>query len=266
MKVAILTTSPYGTTGHHLPVLFQCKSIEIVMVIVSGSVTPNKRKKYIRIAKKILKIGIGGALNGVRMRKWYSEDIKKYCAIENAEEFCASHGIQFRRVPFTNSTDTQKLFKEANVDIGLSLGNGYISSKIFNIPKYGMLNIHHEILPDYQNAQSIIWQLYNGSTETGYTIHQIDKHIDTGNILLQQKLNIVFRNTLADTVAYNYAKLYDASAVGLVTLLENFDQYFFAASPQTKGNTYTTPSFWQFRKITKQFIKLKSKYQQLDTN
>jgi len=121
-----------------------------------------------------------------------------------------------------------------------------------------MLNIHHELLPEYQNAQSIIWELYNGSTITGYTIHKIEKTIDTGAIVYRESLPIIFRDTLADTVAFNYARLYDASAIGLINVLLDFEKYYNTAEPQGKGTKYTTPSFFQFRKIEKMYKKLKS--------
>lgn len=257
MKAIILTTSEYGTAGHHLPVLFGCRDIEIVMVIVSQGRNPNQKNRYLRMIKKVLKIGLFGALNGIKMRRWYSRDVSKYCDIKNAREFCSSHGIPFKNVPHTNSEETQQLFKESGAEVGLSLGNGYISRKVFSIPRYGMLNVHHEILPQYQNAQSIIWQLYNGSRETGYTIHKIDQAIDTGEIVLQEKMPIIFRETLADTVAYNYARLFDASAHGFVRIFSNFNQYFYGAKPQGQGGHYTTPSLTGFLRIKRQFQKLK---------
>ena len=259
MRVVILTTSVYGTTGHHLPELLKCKDIEIAMVVVSQGTAPNKKKQHLRKLKKILRIGVLGAYNGIKMRQWYNQDVKQYTTIGNAEEICAQHGIPFCYVPHTNSDETREAFTKANADVGLSLGNGYIAKKIFGIPRYGMLNIHHEILPQYQNAQSIIWQLYNGSAETGYTIHKINKDIDGGEILYQEHIPITFRDTLADTVAYNYAKLFDASAQGMVRLLSNFEQYFKNARPQGKGGHYTTPSIWQFKKMERQFKLLRSK-------
>ncbi len=123
-----------------------------------------------------------------------------------------------------------------------------------------MLNIHHEVLPQYQNAQSVIWQLYNGSTNTGYTIHKINKKIDQGEILFQEHIPIKFMPTLGETVASTYARLIDASALGLVKVLTNFNKYYTEAIPQGKGGHYTTPSYWQFRKIMKQFNKLKNSH------
>lgn len=257
MKIVILSTSPYGTLGHHLPALFQCKDIEIAQVIVAPGLVGSKSKRYKRLFKKILKIGVLGAMNGIKMRKWYTEDIKQYTSIPDAETFCKEHNIPFARTSSTNSKETQELFVKSGAEVGLSLGNGYITQKVFNIPKYGMLNIHHELLPQYQNAQSIIWEIYNGSTDSGYTIHKINKEIDKGEILFQEKVSIVFRDTLADTVAYNYARLFDASAKGLVTLLAHFSDYYGNAKPQGKGTNYTTPSYSQFKKIERQFKKLK---------
>jgi folate-dependent phosphoribosylglycinamide formyltransferase PurN len=37
-----------------------------------------------------------------------------------------------------------------------------------------MINIHHELLPEFLGAQSVLWQLHEGSTKTGFTIHRID--------------------------------------------------------------------------------------------
>ncbi len=257
MKIVILSTSPFGTLGHHLPALFQCKGIEIAQVIVAPGLVASKSKRYKRLFKKVLKIGVLGAMNGVKMRQWYTQDIQQYTSITDAEVFCGEHNIPFARTASTNSKETQELFTKSGAEIGLSLGNGYITQKVFSIPKNGMLNIHHELLPQYQNAQSIIWEIYNGSTDTGYTIHKINKEIDKGEILFQEKVPIVFRDTLADTVAYNYALLFDASAKGLVKLLSNFNEYYANAKPQGKGTSYTTPSYRQFKKIEKQFKRLK---------
>ena len=73
MKVIILSTSAYGTTGHHLPALHACPDVEIAMVIVSEGQISNRKNQYLRRIKKILKIGLRGAMNGVKMRKWFLE-------------------------------------------------------------------------------------------------------------------------------------------------------------------------------------------------
>lgn len=263
MKVVILTSSDGGTAAHHLPYLLKSSLIEVTMVIVSGTQIANKRKFYQRKFKKMLQIGLFGALNGIRMRKWFNEDVEQYASMTNLRKQCEQQGIPYHETPMINCRNTEDLFKNANADIGLSLGNGYIGKKVFSVPANGMLNIHHEILPQYKNAQSIIWQLYNGSSNTGYTIHKIDKGIDTGEIIYQEIVPIGFKDTLADTIAYTSALLLKASAVGLVYTLEHFEELSKKSIHQTGGTAYTTPSIRQYFRIKKNYLRLKKESQQL---
>jgi methionyl-tRNA formyltransferase len=198
-----------------------------------------KKNKYYRSKFKIIKIGFLGALNGIRMRKWFNQDMAKYKKIGELEEICRNNNIPFFTTSNINSQFTFDLFKKANADLGLSLGNGYIGQKIFSVPRYGMINIHHEILPAYQNAQSIIWQIYNMSSMTGYTIHKIDRHIDTGEILYQECIPIIFLKTLRQTVAKTSVSLLEASANGLLQVIINFDSLYKNAKLQGQGNSYT---------------------------
>lgn len=257
IEVVILTSSNYGVAAHHLPFLLQSEKVKIKAVIVSKGILLNKNKFYKNKLKKMFKIGFFGTINGIRMRKWYNKNMLKIQPIQSLEMQCLEFKIPYHVVNSTNSDETKELFKQANATVGLSLGNGYISKKIFSIPKFGMLNIHHEQLPDYQNAQSIIWQIFNNSKETGYTIHKIDAKIDTGEILFQENIPISFEKTLGETVTKTLANLQNASAKGLVKVLDNFQDYFINAKPQGAGNHYTTPSFLKFLRITNNFKNLK---------
>jgi methionyl-tRNA formyltransferase len=239
LKIVILTSSRYGTAANHLPVLINSKMCEIVMVILNDGIVTNQTKGYQRIFRKIKKIGILGALNGIRMRKWFNEDMSIFKKFKDIELICREKKIPFYITPYINSTRTMELFKKSNCDLGISLGNGYISKGIFSIPRFGMINIHHEILPDYQNAQSVIWQIYNMSSCTGFTIHKIDKHIDTGEILYQEIVPIHFEK--------------------LVKVISDFDNLNKNAKPQGSGRSYTTPSIWQYIKIENNFKKLRLK-------
>ncbi|MEI8087207.1 MAG: formyltransferase family protein [Paludibacter sp.] len=257
MKTVILTSSRYGTASHHLPYLIESKACEISMVILNDGKVSNKTRNLRRILRKISRIGILGALNGIRMRKWYNQDMSKIKKIEDVEITCKKNNIPFYSTPNINSPLTIELFQKANSDIGISLGNGYIGQKVFSIPRLGMINIHHEILPDYQNAQSIIWQIYNMSTTTGYTIHKIDKNIDTGEILHQKSIPINFQKSLRQTVSKTTFSLLEASANGLLEVVRDFDNLYKNAKPQEHGRAYTTPSIWQYFRILNHHRKLK---------
>lgn len=263
LKIIILTSSKFGTASAIIPKIYDLKNINIVGVVYNNGKKINKRIFYLKKIKKIFKIGFFGALNGIRMRKWYKTAVIKHSTYKNVENFSKEKSINFFEVESINSINTAKIFKSLKPDLGISLGNGYIGTKIFSIPKYGMINIHHEILPDLPGAQSVIWQLYHLKKQTGYTIHKVNKYIDRGEIMYQEKFKIVFKNNLASTVAFNYYKSIEKSSFGLKEVLLNFDKFFNNSKIQNNSKNYTTPTIYQFIKILKNFYILKnnSKFQ-----
>jgi len=260
IEVIILTSSTRGSAAVQLEELLKSKEIKVKSVVLNQGQITNKKKYYKRKLNKTLKIGVFGALNGIRMRKWYSSGALKYLANNSIDDLCNAHNIPINITPSINCSQTIEYFEKTNADIGLSLGNGYIGSRIFSIPKWGMINIHHEELPAYQNAQSIIWQLYNNSRNTSYTIHKIDTRIDAGDILFKETIPITFRDDLGDTISFNYAELFKKSAKGLVKVLNNLEAYFEESIPQAQGKSYTTPSLWQYLVIKKNFKTIKQRY------
>jgi len=61
---------------------------------------------------------------------------------------------------------------------------------VWEIPSLGTMNLHASLLPQYRGAAPINHAIINGEHETGVTTFLIDDHIDTGNILLQEKTAI----------------------------------------------------------------------------
>lgn len=259
MKLIILTSSKYGVAGNHLPHLIDSGICEIAMVIYNEGQISNKSQFYKKKISKMFKIGILGALNGIRMRKWFEYSTIDSKKIRNIEEICTQNNIPYHQTPTINCEGTRALFRQSGADLGISLGNGYIGQKLFSIPKYGMINIHHELLPEYQNAQSIIWQLYNNSAITGYTIHKIDKTIDTGAILHQETIPICFLENLPKTISKTSELLLTASAKGLLHCIEHFHSLYNNSKPQGHGQSYTTPTIRQYLKIRRNFHNLKNR-------
>jgi methionyl-tRNA formyltransferase len=62
---------------------------------------------------------------------------------------------------------------------------------VWQMPEYGTLNLHASLLPQYRGAAPINHAIINGESETGITTFFIEKEIDTGNIILAQKLPIL---------------------------------------------------------------------------
>lgn len=61
---------------------------------------------------------------------------------------------------------------------------------VWNMPPLGTINVHGSLLPNYRGAAPINWAVINGEKETGVTTFKLKHEIDTGNILLQDKMPI----------------------------------------------------------------------------
>lgn len=79
---------------------------------------------------------------------------------------------------------------------------------IWDMPPLGTINLHGSLLPQYRGAAPINWAIINGEKETGVTTFKLQHEIDTGNILLQKKINI----TEDDTAGTLHDKMMEVGA------------------------------------------------------
>jgi methionyl-tRNA formyltransferase len=256
VRVAVLTSRDRHFGSVAVPALANAADIDVALVIHNTGEGARPRGSLRKKLRKMLLIGPLGALNGIRMRPWFGEHVTERLNIEPIETVCSRHGIRLERTPRLNGKHTRKLLRESGAELGLSVGNGWIGPKLFGTPPRGMLNVHHEVLPRYRGALPVVWQIHDGSTETGYTIHAIDRSIDTGAILFQERLPIEFQADLAATASHNYARLLQASADGLVQTIRRFDELVATAGPQGPGQSYTTPTFRQYRRMVREHRRL----------
>ena len=190
-------------------------------------------------------------------RRRFSTEPADRLGIEDIATVAARHHVPFHETPGTNSAQTIEVVQRAQCTLGLSLGNGYISKRVFSIPSSGMINIHHELLPDYPGAQSVLWQIHDGHSMSGYTVHQIREHIDKGEILYREPIPISFESTLQQTVVTNCVTLFQKSVDGLVHVLNDYPALIAAAEAQpSSGRTYTTPTWREFRTMLRQHRRL----------
>jgi methionyl-tRNA formyltransferase len=86
---------------------------------------------------------------------------------------------------------------------------------ILTLPPYGCVNLHASLLPQYRGPAPINWALLQGETRTGYTIIQMDEHVDTGPMLWREACPIA-----PDDDAMSLAtRLAEAGAVGMLKVL-----------------------------------------------
>ncbi|MDD5043306.1 MAG: methionyl-tRNA formyltransferase [Patescibacteria group bacterium] len=86
--------------------------------------------------------------------------------------------------------------KELSPDLIVVVAYGkIIPQNIIKIPKYGVINIHGSLLPEYRGASPIQTAILNGGEKTGVTIMLIDEKMDHGPVLAKQELGITNNDT-----------------------------------------------------------------------
>ncbi|WP_052952129.1 methionyl-tRNA formyltransferase [Paraclostridium benzoelyticum] len=81
--------------------------------------------------------------------------------------------------------------KSLNLDLIVCVNFDQILKKdIINLPTIGCINTHASLLPKYRGRAPLNWAMINGEEYSGVTVHFIDEGIDTGDIILQEKIKI----------------------------------------------------------------------------
>ena len=171
-----------------------------------------------------------------RGQKIRQSEVKKYAADNN---------IKILQPDNLNDKEFVNQVKEINPDIIIVVAFRKIPTEIFSIPKYGTINLHASLLPNYRGAAPINWCLINNEVKTGVTTFFINEKIDRGDILLKEEVNISDMD--------NFGSLYNKlSSVGSKLLIktikgvlsnslmaskQNFDENLKIAPKLSKENT-----------------------------
>jgi methionyl-tRNA formyltransferase len=95
-----------------------------------------------------------------------------------------------------------------NADLQIVVAFRMLPEKVWAMPRLGTFNLHASLLPKYRGAAPINWAIIQGEKETGVTTFFLQQEIDTGNIILQEKMAI----TETENVGEIYVKLMSLGA------------------------------------------------------
>lgn len=119
-------------------------------------------------------------------------------------------------------------------DLGVVVAYGHlIPPEVLEIPSYGMINVHASILPRWRGAAPIQWAILSGDQETGISIMQMDRGLDTGPVWLTRRTPI----TASDTAGTLTARLADLGAEALLEALPRVTNEVNPISQAERGVT-----------------------------
>lgn len=98
---------------------------------------------------------------------------------------------------------------------------------VLNFPKYGCINVHGSLLPEYRGAAPIQRAVLDGKTKTGVTTMYMDKGLDTGDIIFSEEVQIGENETVGE--------LWDRLGIlGGKLLIKTLDAIADGTAPRTK--------------------------------
>ena len=132
--------------------------------------------------------------------------------------------------------------RSLNVDLQVIVAFRMLPEAVWNMPPMGTINVHASLLPQYRGAAPINWAVINGEKQTGVTTFKLKHEIDTGDILLQDKISIGENETAGEV----HDKLKVLGAKVLVKTVQGLANGTLKEMPQVSTlNTENTDNFSQ---------------------
>jgi len=190
MKIVIITQDEPFYLADNLSYLIEImpRHSQIVGCVVNDVSPFGKKENFIQKAKKTYDIF------GLRFFMHYSlkfikskfQSSKKISNILN--DFCIDKIVLNKHI---NHPESVQSIKKYDPDLLISiLGNQIFKEPIINLAPKGCLNLHTALLPKYRGLMPTFWVMKNDEEYTGVSVFFVDEGIDSGPIVVQEKVKI----------------------------------------------------------------------------
>ena len=132
------------------------------------------------------------------------------------KQLAQSHDIPVQQPTSFKAEEARQQLAAYQADVMVVVAYGLLLPQaVLDLPRYGCINVHGSLLPRWRGAAPIQRALWAGDKETGVAIMRMEAGLDTGPVLLEQRLAI----TATDTSATLYEKLAQIGPQALISCL-----------------------------------------------
>ncbi len=175
-----------------------CNIAEIVTVDCKSALE-NKLNDYLKWFG-FWQCAIMGFQTGIRIIQQLADKVLGYrlcggeCSVLDAAK---KLGVKHTVITDSNDAEFVRKMRELSPDLIISYSAPQIiKDELLAVPKYGIINVHGSLLPDYRGTLPSFWYLFNEEKVGGATVHYMSKKIDDGAIIKQDKVDISDCNTM----------------------------------------------------------------------
>ena len=193
LKVVIMTQQDRFYIPKNIQkIIDNSEVLEIVNVECKSSLQ-NKVSDFIKWFG-IFQVGKMGIVTVLRILEGKIDKLFNYkfrqglCGVDYVAK---KNNIKYKVIHDSNSEEFYKEVKELKPDVVLSFSAPQvIKEPLLSCPKYGILNVHGSLLPDYRGCMPSFWYIFNEEEYGGATVHYMSAKIDDGDIVAQDKVYI----------------------------------------------------------------------------
>jgi methionyl-tRNA formyltransferase len=107
------------------------------------------------------------------------------------KQYALSQGLPVLQPTNLKSPEFQEELRGYRADLQVIVAFRMLPEAVWDMPRLGTFNVHASLLPQYRGAAPINWAIINGETETGVTTFFLRHEIDTGDLILQDRVEIL---------------------------------------------------------------------------
>lgn len=145
------------------------------------------------------------------------------------KKYASRRGLKILQPEKLKNPEFLSQLRSLNADMQIVVAFRMLPEAVWNMPPMGTVNLHASLLPQYRGAAPINWAIINGETETGVTTFKLQHAIDTGNILLQEKIPIGENETAGEL----HDRMKEIGAQLLVKTVEGLADGTLQETPQS---------------------------------
>jgi hypothetical protein len=212
LKVAFLVGSDNPPTRLSIEAVCRSQGVEPVGVLLDTGVVPFQRRlknlsrnirangwRYLafRVVEAVRRLTDTAVENSAVARaevmRVLREAFPEKCF--SLADLGARYGMKVHAVGDLNGANAVRALSECGADLGIVLGTRILKPGTFGVPRMGCINLHKGRVPEYRGMPPGFWELYDGASSAGITVHFVDKGLDTGDIVATSTVPIVGTDT-----------------------------------------------------------------------
>ena len=228
------------------------RDTEIVAAVLFDVSPFGKKESFVQKAKKTLQIfGIGFFVHYA-----FKYIGQKFKPSQQMPYVLKEHKIpEVRLEKSVNHTDSLEVINSFKPDLLISIaGNQIFKKQLIELAPKGCLNLHTALLPKYRGLMPSFWVLKNNERETGVSVFFVDEGIDSGPILVQERITI---GDMSQEQLIKVTKETGMEAIIKAIELIKSDTFELIENPDDEKTYFTFPTrkdVREFRSLGKRFF------------